>query len=108
MAHIAGYLHAAAGAAAATPDDAGAGGSAPDHAAAQPPMFLCDGRATTARQASARVSALAAALVQRLGMQVWRRCRGGCGLAWCCCCNALVLSSLLHKHANPRPATCPL
>lgn len=69
MANIAGYLHAAAAAAATSPHHTAAG--------AEPPMFLCEGRATTARQASARVSALAAALVQRLGMQVRRRRRAG-------------------------------
>ncbi|PRW57638.1 2-succinylbenzoate-- chloroplastic peroxisomal [Chlorella sorokiniana] len=69
MAHIAGYLHAAAGAA-ATAADAGASNATANHdAATEPPMFLCEGRAATARQASARVSALAAALVQRLDMQ---------------------------------------
>lgn len=61
-AHITGYLHAAA---AAT-----AGGAGP-----APPLFICEGRATSAADVSRRVAALAAALTQRLGMQV--RLRGG-------------------------------
>ena len=67
MAHIAGYLHASAAAAAGS-------GATPASAAADPdaPLFLCEGRATSAARASARVSALAAALTQRLGMQVGR------------------------------------
>ncbi len=84
MAHIAGYLHAAAGAAAAAAVPATAHN---DAAAAQPPMFLCEGRATTARQASRRVSALAATLVQRLGMQV--RHRRWVEERWWCCFGSL-------------------
>ena len=61
MAHIAGYLHAAA-AAAAAPD----GG--PSSAGA--PLFLCDGRAASAVDASMRVASLAAGLTRQLGMQV--------------------------------------
>lgn len=62
MAHIAGYLHAAAAAAATDASSTPASDG--------PPLFLCEGRATSARQASARVAALATALTQRLGMQV--------------------------------------
>lgn len=61
-AHITGYLHAAAVA------TAGSAGPAP-------PLFICEGRTTTAADASRRVGVLAAALTQRLGMQV--RLRGG-------------------------------
>ena len=55
MAHIAGYLHAAA---AAAPPCGGA------------PLFVCEGRATSAQEASRRVASLAAGLSQLLGMQV--------------------------------------
>lgn len=54
MAHIAGYLYAGAAA-----SDSGSG-----------PLFLCEGRATSALEASSRVAALAAGLTQLLGMQV--------------------------------------
>lgn len=68
VAHIAGYLHAAAAAAAT---DGGSSGTAlAASPSTDPPLFLCEGRATTAAQASSRVTALAAALTQRLGMQV--------------------------------------
>ncbi|KAL4430592.1 hypothetical protein ABPG77_005832 [Micractinium sp. CCAP 211/92] len=59
-AHITGYLHAAAAA------TAGSAGPAP-------PLFICEGRTTTAADASRRVGALAAALTQRLGMQAGDR-----------------------------------
>ena len=60
-AHITSYLHAAAAAA----DDCGTPSAAP-----AAPLFLCDGRATSAPQASRRVAALATGMAQRLGMQV--------------------------------------
>lgn len=58
MAHIAGYVHAAAAA------TAGGGGDE------SPPLLLCQGRATSAADASRRVAALAGSLTQRMGMQV--------------------------------------
>ncbi|KAL4436917.1 hypothetical protein ABPG75_004056 [Micractinium tetrahymenae] len=59
-AHITGYLHAAAAATASSNGPA-------------PPLFLCDGRATSAANALRRVAALAAALTQRLGLQAGDR-----------------------------------